>query len=53
MHRILSQENEAYLGCIKLPSGGHIESVEESLGHLMDVHFPGSGGLPVARVRDL
>ena len=45
LHRILSQENKAYLGCIKLPSGGYTESVEESLVHPMDVHFPGSRGL--------
>ena len=43
-HRILSKENKAYLGCIKLPSGGYTESVEESLGHLVDLHFPGSQG---------
>jgi hypothetical protein len=44
LHRILSQENKTYLGCIKLPSGGYTESVEKSLGHLLDVHFPGSWG---------
>jgi hypothetical protein len=44
LHRILSQENKAYMGCIKLPSGGYTKSVEESVGHLMNVHFPGSWG---------
>jgi hypothetical protein len=42
LHRILSQENRTYLGSSKLFSGGYTELVEESLGHLMDVHFPGS-----------
>ena len=45
LNRILSQETKTYLGCIKLTSGNYTESVEESLGHLMDVHFPGSQGL--------
>jgi hypothetical protein len=44
LHRILVQENKTYLGCIKLPTGDYTESVEKSLGHLMNVHFPGSRG---------
>jgi hypothetical protein len=44
LHRILSQENKTYLGCIKLLTRDYTESVEESLGHPMDVHFPGSRG---------
>jgi hypothetical protein len=42
--RILSQENNTHLGCIKLPSGDYTGSVEESLGYLMDAHFPCSWG---------
>jgi hypothetical protein len=30
------------MGCIKLPSGDYTKLVEESLGHLIDVHSPGS-----------
>jgi hypothetical protein len=44
LHRILSKGNNPHLGCIKLLSGDYTGSVEESLGHLMDVHFPGSQG---------
>ena len=54
LHRILSQENKIYLGCIKFPSGDYTESMEESLEHLMHVYFPdsrgpsdGSGGRPM------
>jgi hypothetical protein len=44
LHKILRKENNPHLVCIKLPSGGYTESEEESLGHLMDVHFLGSQG---------
>jgi hypothetical protein len=42
LHRILSQGNKTYLGCIKLTSGNYTESVVECLGHLMAVHFTDS-----------
>jgi hypothetical protein len=44
LHRILSQENKIYLGCIKFSSGGYTECMCTS---------PVLGGLPVARVGDL
>jgi hypothetical protein len=44
LHRILSKENNPHLDCIKLPTGDYTGSVKEILGHLMDVHFPGSRG---------
>ena len=42
LHTILSKENKPHLGCIKLSSVDYTGSVENSLGHLMDVQLPGS-----------
>lgn len=42
--RLLSKENNPHLGCIKLPIGVYAGSMEESMGHLMDVYFPVSRG---------
>jgi hypothetical protein len=39
-----SQQRKHHLGCTKFPSGDYTGSVEESLGHLKDVHFAGSQG---------
>lgn len=44
LFRILSKGNNTPLHCLELLTGDCNESVEEFLGQLMEVHFPGSQG---------
>ncbi|KMQ81567.1 lian-aa1 retrotransposon protein, partial [Lasius niger] len=38
--RILCKDNNQQWGCLKLPCGRFTKSTEETLSHLMEVHFP-------------
>lgn len=42
--KILSRENQSQWGCLKLPNGEYTETAEETLQHLLEVHFPGFRG---------
>jgi hypothetical protein len=41
LSRILCQDNRPILGCLKRPNGDYTENMEESLKHLLEIHFPG------------
>lgn len=53
LHKALSKNPRARLECLRLPSGDHTATDEETLRHLLEVHFPGSvaetGDVPPVR----
>ena len=42
LHKVLAREPIARLGSVKLPNGSFTETNEETLRHMLSVHFPGS-----------